>query len=108
MNRVTWPMAAIVVAGLGFVFAIFAIIPQSMPEARTALLGVITAGGNALVLYMMGLLQRQNERTEQKVEQIAQQTNGHMTTLIQAKTQPDRDVSRETLTPDGSELEDRP
>lgn len=94
-SKITWPFAAVVGMVLGFMVAIFWLIPKNMPEARTAMLGVIIAGANALVLYAVALVQRQGERTSEKVDQLTLQTNGHMTALIQAKTQPDV-VSRET------------
>lgn len=104
MNKFTWPFAAIVGMVLTFLGAIFWLIPKNMPEARTAMLGVIIAGANAAVLYAVALVQRQGERTSDKVDQLTRQTNGNMTTLINAKTQPaGTDVSRETSGHPGSD-----
>lgn len=101
MNKFTWPFAAIIGLGLGFVVAIFWLIPANMPEARSALLGVIMTGVGGLVTAAVGMIGHQVEQTNAKVDQIARQTNGHMTALIQAKTQPD--VSRETSPPEATE-----
>lgn len=87
MNKVSWPFVAIVGMVLGFLVAIFAIIPKSDATSRSALLAVVIAGANACVLWAV-------QHVNSKVETIAKQTNGHMTKLIEAKTQPD--VSRET------------
>lgn len=94
MNRFTWPFAAVIGLGLGFVVAIFWLIPSDMPEARSALLGVIMTAVGGLVTAAVGMLGHQVDQTNIKMDQIARQTNGHMTSLIAAKTQPD--VSRET------------
>lgn len=98
--KISWPIVGIVAIVCGFLVAIFALIPANMPEARTALLGIIGGAIGALQLWVVGRLQEQQHRTDTKINQIAQQTNGHMTTLLASKTQPDQadaaDVSRET------------
>lgn len=98
--KTSWPTVAIVALGAGFVVAVLWLIPSDMPEARSALLGVITASIGTLVTVAVQSLSHQIERTRDKVDTIARQTNGHLTTLINAKTQPD--VSRETSGPSGT------
>ena len=90
-----WPIVACVALVLGFLVAIFQFIPANMPEARTALLGAIVGAIGAIQVALVQRISEQVHRTDAKVETIAKQTNGHMTKLIEAKTQPG-DVSRET------------
>lgn len=97
MRRVTWPMVAIVALVLGFIAVVFGLIPKSDAASRSALLAVVIAGANACVLWAVAQVQGRTERLDQKVDQVVRQTNGHITTLIAAKTQPD--VSRETSRP---------
>lgn len=100
MNRVTWPLTVIIGMVLGFIVAIFWLIPSSDATSRSALLAVIIAAANASVLYAVAKVQHQGERLDRKVDVLTHQGNGHMTTLLNAKTQPATgDVSRETEQP---------
>jgi hypothetical protein len=97
VNRLTWPLTVVIGLVLGFIVAIFWLIPSSDATSRSALLAVIIAGANASVLYAVAKVQHQGERTDRKVDLLTKQGNGQMAALIKAKTQPDV-VSRETTT----------
>lgn len=99
MNKLSWPLVAIVGLVLGFLAVLFGLIPSNLPEARSALIGVIVAAIGSIQVVLVQRISGQVQRTDAKVETIAAQTNGHMTNLIQAKTQPERNVSRETEQP---------
>lgn len=99
MKQISWPFVAIVALILGFLVGVLRVIPSNMPEARTALIGAIVAAIGSIQVVLVQRLSDQVHRTDAKVETIAAQTNGHMTKLIDAKTQPERDVSRETGQP---------
>lgn len=99
MTKFTWPFVGIIGLGLGFVVAIFGLIPNDMPEARSALLGVIMTGIGGIVTAAVGILGHQIEQTNHKVDQVVRNTNGNMSQLIASKTTTDA-VSRETTAPE--------
>lgn len=78
----SWPGAAIVAIGAVLIGFVIWVIPPGEAELRSAVvlgfLGVATSGLMVLV-----------QRLSAKVDRVEQQTNGHMSRLIAAKTQLD-------------------
>lgn len=60
-RELTWPLVALAAVGAGFVIGVFLIIPEDMPEMRTALLGVLMTFIGGIVTAVLRQLDRKIE-----------------------------------------------
>lgn len=92
---ISWPFVALAGLGGGFFLGLYALIPSDQPEGRTALLGIVTLAGNAVVGAVAHRINSKVKTVDTKLADVQDKVNGRMSELI-AKTQPAADVSRET------------
>lgn len=52
MQKITWPAVAMTLIAAAFLFGIFLVIPDDQPQMRSALLGLVLLGGQAVVGYV--------------------------------------------------------
>lgn len=75
-QRITWPLVAL--AGVLAVFGL-GVFLVSDPPARTMLVGLLVSSVGAIITVVV-------QRLAGKIDQVHQQVNGRMSTLIDAKT----------------------
>lgn len=106
----TWQYVALAGLGGGFFLGLFVVIPDSQPQMRTALLGLVLLAGQAAVLrFLHGRVSDVSDQVSDVGDQVStvdEKVNGRMSQILIALRQAHmtiaaqqaqlRDVSRET------------
>lgn len=91
---ITWPIVALVALVLAAFVGIFALIPESDPTSRSALLALVVAGGQAIVMVYSQRAAAANARAQQQTQQqlntVQETVNGHTAAIIAKIPEPEQ------------------
>lgn len=76
MKATGWQLVALVGMGLGAFLGLYALVPESEPEARAGLIALVSTLGSAGAALIIA---RRQDKTEKKIDRVVEQTNGHST-----------------------------